>query len=131
MEVFEVCKVLLNCIDKAFLVNIVADRVVAGYCTEIQLVAWYQGSVAIGVEMDLFIGFYFDGCESFPTQGSLSRKEVGLDIDLSSAQDVQLLLSVNLGKHLLGGVDLPDEFVSNSYLEFLSPMAKEEDTRLD
>ena len=39
MEVFEVGKVFLSCTDKAFLVNIVADRVVAGYCAEVQLVA--------------------------------------------------------------------------------------------
>ena len=38
MEVFKVCKVLLNCADDAFLVNVVADRVVAGYCAEVQLV---------------------------------------------------------------------------------------------
>ena len=81
--------------------------------------------------MDLFIWLYFYGCESLPTQGPLPRKKVGLDIDFSSAQDVQLLLSVDLRKHLLGRVDLPNEFVCNSCLESLGPMAKEEDTRLD
>ena len=81
--------------------------------------------------MDLFIRINFDGCESLPTQGPLPRKEVSLDINLSSAQYIYLLLSMDLGKHLLGRVDLPDELVSDGPLELLGPVAEEEDARLD
>jgi len=131
VEVLEVSLAFLDGLHEAVFVDIVADRVILRNCSQLDLQARSESCVAVDVEVYLLLRENLQAIQDLPIQVLPPIHNVSLDVDLSLAQDVEALSSLNLGQTLLWRVDLSDEFFSDFPLKSVGPVAQEEDVGLD
>ena len=131
VEVLKVGFAFFYGLHKAIFVDVVANWVILRNCSQLDPQTRSESCVAVDVEVYLLLRQNLQAIQDLPIQVLPPIHNVSLDVDLSLAQDVEALSSLNLGQTLLWRVDLSDEFFSDFPLKSVGPVAQEEDVGLD